>query len=208
LYNILLRCMMQGCQQPTLAKEKRTQLDKREFYAPKKGRFSPLPFIWLQWFPLLEYINYFVSLNNSISYATFLHKMMSLYPNIIPHFAENFQWTTFRFTETPCTISRSGDDRDCSIIFYWKQGYLKVNVRQLSYYVNFSFFLWNLVKKRTFCQKGRPLKKKGQNVSLKMILKRVLTKYGAWITKNLQVTFNIYWLRQICFVVLPTHQLT
>ena len=26
--------------------------------------------------------------------------------------------------------------------------------------------------------------------------------------KNLQVTLNIYWLRQICFVVLPTHQLT
>ena len=90
---------------------------------------------------------------------------MSLYPNIIPHFAENFQWTIFKFTETPCTISRSGDDRDCLIIFHWKQGYLKVNVRQLSYYVNFSFFLWNLVKKRTFCQKGRPLKKKGQNVS-------------------------------------------
>ena len=29
----------QGCQQPTLAKEKRTQLDKREFYAPKKVVF-------------------------------------------------------------------------------------------------------------------------------------------------------------------------
>ena len=29
----------------------------------------------------------------------------------------------------------------------------------------FFIFLWNLVKKRTFCQKGRPLKKKGQNVS-------------------------------------------
>ena len=31
----------------------------------------------------------------------------------------------------------------------------------------FHFFLWNLVKKRTFCQKWRPLKKKGQNVSFR-----------------------------------------
>ena len=152
--------MMQGCQQPTLAKEKRTQLDKREFYAPKKGRFSPLPFIWLQWFPLLEYINYFVSLNNSILYATFLYKMMSLYPNIIPHFAENFQWTIFKFPETPCTISRSGDDRDCSIIFHWKQGYLKVNVRQLSYYVNFSFFFVESSQKEDILSKRASFKEK------------------------------------------------
>jgi len=34
---------MQGCQQPTLAKEKRTQLDKREFYAPKKDVFHCPP---------------------------------------------------------------------------------------------------------------------------------------------------------------------
>ena len=27
--------------------------------------------------------------------------------------------------------------------------------------------MWNLVKKRTFCQKWRPLKKKGQNVSFR-----------------------------------------
>ena len=29
----------------------------------------------------------------------------------------------FKFPETPRTISRSGDDRDCSIIIHWKQGF-------------------------------------------------------------------------------------
>ena len=109
----------------------------KENFMHQKRMFSPLPFIWLQWFPLLEDNNYFVSLNNSPLYATFLHKMRSLYPNIISRLAENYQWKIFKFTETPRTISRSRDDRDCSIIFHWKQGYLKVNVRQLSYYINF-----------------------------------------------------------------------
>ena len=71
-------------------REKDVTWQKRILYT-KKGCFSPPPFIWLQWFPLLEYIYYFVSLNNSPFYEIFLHKMISSYPNINSRFAENFQ---------------------------------------------------------------------------------------------------------------------